>query len=193
MSIEHPLTTPLIQENPLALRVLGLCPALAITNSLTSALIMSAALTVVLILSNTIISLVRKLLPSSVRLIVQITVDAPFWRTPWFAALVVAAVALGAGELGSVARLGSQQAARPGSPPAARGASAPFAVICTSRLACNWACPWIQVTPLDLNSCSMPWVRSATTFSLRAIMASRSSSTPAPGIPWVASAWRVSV
>jgi Na+-transporting NADH:ubiquinone oxidoreductase subunit D len=72
----HPLTTPLINENPLALRVLGLCPALAITNSLTSALVMSAALTVVLIISNTTISLVRKLLPSSVRLIVQITVIA---------------------------------------------------------------------------------------------------------------------
>jgi Na+-transporting NADH:ubiquinone oxidoreductase subunit D len=76
MSVQHPLTTPLIKENPLALRVLGVCPALAITNSLTSALIMSAALTVVLILSNTIVSLVRTLLPSSVRLIVQITVIA---------------------------------------------------------------------------------------------------------------------
>ena len=76
MSVQHPLTTPLIKENPLALRVLGLCPALAITNSMTSALIMSAALTVVLVISNTTISLVRKLLPSSVRLIVQITVIA---------------------------------------------------------------------------------------------------------------------
>lgn len=76
MSYGHPLTNPLIRENPLALRVLGLCPALAITNSLTSALIMSAALTVVLLVSNTTISLVRKLLPSSVRLIVQITVIA---------------------------------------------------------------------------------------------------------------------
>jgi Na+-transporting NADH:ubiquinone oxidoreductase subunit D len=76
MSVQHPLTTPLIKENPLALRVLGLCPALAITNSMTSALVMSAALTVVLVISNTTISLVRKLLPSSVRLIVQITVIA---------------------------------------------------------------------------------------------------------------------
>ena len=76
MSTQHPLITPLIKENPLALRVLGLCPALAITNSLTSALVMSAALTVVLVISNTTISLVRKLLPSSVRLIVQITVIA---------------------------------------------------------------------------------------------------------------------
>jgi Na+-transporting NADH:ubiquinone oxidoreductase subunit D len=76
MSEQHPLTTPFLKENPLALRVLGLCPALAITNSLTSALVMSAALTVVLIISNTTVSLVRKLLPSSVRLIVQITVIA---------------------------------------------------------------------------------------------------------------------
>ena len=75
-SVKQTLTTPLIKENPLALRVLGLCPALAITNSLTSALVMSAALTVVLIISNTTISLVRNLLPSSVRLIVQITVIA---------------------------------------------------------------------------------------------------------------------
>ena len=76
MSMQHPLTTPLIKENPLALRVLGLCPALAITNSLTSALIMSAALTVVLVIPNAIISMVRNLLPSSVRLIVQITIIA---------------------------------------------------------------------------------------------------------------------
>jgi len=76
MTQKNPLTTPLIEENPVALRVLGLCPALAITNSLTSALIMSAALTVVLMMSNATISLVRNLLPSSVRLIVQITVIA---------------------------------------------------------------------------------------------------------------------
>jgi Na+-transporting NADH:ubiquinone oxidoreductase subunit D len=76
MSIQQPLTTPLVKENPLALRVLGLCPALAITNSLTSALVMSAALTVVLVISNATVSLVRNLLPSSVRLIVQITVIA---------------------------------------------------------------------------------------------------------------------
>ena len=76
MSTQHPLITPLIKENPLALRVLGLCPALAITNSLTSSLIMSASLTVVLVITNTIISLMRKLLPSSVRLIVQITIIA---------------------------------------------------------------------------------------------------------------------
>jgi Na+-transporting NADH:ubiquinone oxidoreductase subunit D len=76
MAPKHPLTTPLIRENPVTLNVLGVCAALAITNSLTSSLIMSAALTTVLVLSNLTISLVRNLLPSSVRLIVQITVIA---------------------------------------------------------------------------------------------------------------------
>jgi len=76
MSGKHPLTTPLIKENPVTLNVLGVCAALAITNSLTNSLVMSAALTSVLVLSNASISLVRRLLPSSVRLIVQITVIA---------------------------------------------------------------------------------------------------------------------
>ena len=76
MSGKHPLTTPLIKENPVTLNVLGVCAALAITNSLTNSLVMSAALTSVLVLSNASISLVHRLLPSSVRLIVQITVIA---------------------------------------------------------------------------------------------------------------------
>jgi Na+-transporting NADH:ubiquinone oxidoreductase subunit D len=76
MSSKERLTAPLIRENPLTLNVLGVCAALAITNSLTNSLVMSAALTTVLIVSNTTISLVRRLLPSSVRLIVQITVIA---------------------------------------------------------------------------------------------------------------------
>ena len=76
MSSSQTFITPLLKENPVTLHVLGICSALAITNSLTSSLIMSAALTTVLILSNTAISLVRNYLPSSVRLIVQITIIA---------------------------------------------------------------------------------------------------------------------
>ena len=76
MAQKNPLTTPLISENPIALNVLGVCSALAITNSLTNSLVMSAALTAVLVISNATISLLRHLLPSSVRLIVQITVIA---------------------------------------------------------------------------------------------------------------------
>jgi Na+-transporting NADH:ubiquinone oxidoreductase subunit D len=70
------LLAPLLKENPVTLHVLGICSALAITNSVTSSLIMSVALTTVLVLSNTAISLVRHFLPSSVRLIVQITIIA---------------------------------------------------------------------------------------------------------------------
>ena len=76
MSMKHPLTDPLIKENPITLNVLGICSALAITNSVTNSLVMSAALTVVLVISNATISAVRGLLPSTVRLIVQITVIA---------------------------------------------------------------------------------------------------------------------
>ncbi len=76
MSVKHPLTDPLIKENPITLNVLGICSALAITNSLTNSLVMSAALTVVLVISNATISALRRLLPSSVRLIVQITIIA---------------------------------------------------------------------------------------------------------------------
>ena len=76
MAGKETFTAPLIDKNPVTLHVLGICSALAITNSLTSSLIMSVALTTVLILSNMAISLVRKHLPSSVRLIVQITIIA---------------------------------------------------------------------------------------------------------------------
>ena len=76
MSAKQTFITPLLNENPVTLHVLGICSALAITNSLTSSLIMSVALTTVLIFSNMAISLVRNYLPSSVRLMVQITIIA---------------------------------------------------------------------------------------------------------------------
>jgi len=70
------LLNPLLDENPVTLQVLGICSALAITNSLYSALIMSLALTSVLAFSNVAISLIRHHLPNSVRIIVQMTVIA---------------------------------------------------------------------------------------------------------------------
>lgn len=76
MSSMQTLTTPLLRQNPVTLHVLGICSALAITNSLTSSLIMSVALTAVLVMSNTAISAVRHYLPSSIRLLVQITIIA---------------------------------------------------------------------------------------------------------------------
>ena len=76
MSLKQSLLTPLLKENPVTLHVLGICAALAITNSLTSSLIMSAAMTIVLVISNATISMIRKHLPGSVRIIVQITIIA---------------------------------------------------------------------------------------------------------------------
>jgi len=58
------LTRPLLDENPVTLQVLGICSALAITNSLYSALIMSLCLSSVLAFSNVSISLIRRQLPN---------------------------------------------------------------------------------------------------------------------------------
>jgi Na+-transporting NADH:ubiquinone oxidoreductase subunit D len=76
MQARTALTSPLIDNNPVTLQVLGICSALAITNSLSSALIMSMAVTSVLAFSNVTISAIRRHLPNSVRLIVQVTVIA---------------------------------------------------------------------------------------------------------------------
>jgi len=76
MALQNSFMAPLIRENPVTFHVLGICAALAITNSLTSSLIMSVAMTTVLVISNAAISLIRKHLPASVRIIVQITIIA---------------------------------------------------------------------------------------------------------------------
>lgn len=74
--VRETLLKPLINENPVTLQVLGICSALAITNALYSALVMSLALTSVLVFSNVAISLIRHHLPSSVRIIIQVTIIA---------------------------------------------------------------------------------------------------------------------
>jgi Na+-transporting NADH:ubiquinone oxidoreductase subunit D len=70
------LLGPIIDSNPIALHVLGICSALAITTKLETALVMSLALTVVCAFSNLFISLIRNQIPSSVRIIVQMTIIA---------------------------------------------------------------------------------------------------------------------
>lgn len=76
MSMIRHVTAPLIDRNPVTLQILGICSALAVTTSLTTALTMSVALTVVLCASAAIISAVRRHIPSSIRLIIQITIIA---------------------------------------------------------------------------------------------------------------------
>lgn len=70
------LTRPLVAENPVTLQILGICSALAVTTSLQTALVMSAALTGVLVLSSATLSLIRRHIPGVIRLIVQIVVIA---------------------------------------------------------------------------------------------------------------------
>ncbi len=70
------LTEPLIRQNPVTLQILGICSALAVTTSLATALTMSVSLTVVLTLSAVIISLIRRHIPDTIRLIVQIVIVA---------------------------------------------------------------------------------------------------------------------
>ena len=70
------LFDPLINLNPIAVQVLGVCSALAVTSKLETAIVMSIALTVVTGFSNLAISLIRDYIPSSVRIIIQLTVIA---------------------------------------------------------------------------------------------------------------------
>ena len=67
---------PLIDNNPITLQVLGVCSALAVTTNMMAALIMSIALTTVTAFSSAIISSIRNHLPSSIRIIVQMTIIA---------------------------------------------------------------------------------------------------------------------
>ena len=76
MSARQTVLDPLLNKNPVLLQVLGICSALAITNSVLTSLIMSLALTTVLAFSNVSISLIRNHLPNSVRIIVQMTIIA---------------------------------------------------------------------------------------------------------------------
>ena len=65
---------PLVDNNPISKQVLGICSALAVTVKLEQAVVMTLALTFVVTMSNVIISILRNYIPSSVRIIVQLTV-----------------------------------------------------------------------------------------------------------------------
>ncbi|PHQ84860.1 MAG: NADH:ubiquinone reductase (Na(+)-transporting) subunit D [Thalassobium sp.] len=70
------LTEPLIKQNPVTLQILGICSALAVTTTLATALTMSVSLTVVITLGAGIISVIRRHIPDTIRLIVQIVIIA---------------------------------------------------------------------------------------------------------------------
>ena len=70
------LFDPVVDNNPITLQVLGVCSALAVTVKLVPALIMCIALTFVITCSSAIISLVRRHIPTNIRIIVEITIIA---------------------------------------------------------------------------------------------------------------------
>ena len=76
MSKNTIFSDPIISNNPITRQVLGICSALAVTVKADSAIVMAFALTFVLVMSNTIISLLRKKIPSNIRIIVQLTIIA---------------------------------------------------------------------------------------------------------------------
>jgi len=70
------LSDPLSDNNPITLQVLGICSALAVTVQVPTALVMSAAVVFVLTISNVTISLLRNMIPSKIRIIVELAVVA---------------------------------------------------------------------------------------------------------------------
>jgi len=70
------LLDPLVDNNPITLQVLGICSALAVTSQLTTALIMSLALTAVTACSSAGIAFIRQHVPSSIRIIAQMVIIA---------------------------------------------------------------------------------------------------------------------
>ena len=70
------LSDPLNDENPITVQALGVCSALAITVQLKPAIVMAISVMVVLAVANVLISLMRKLIPSRIRIIVQLVVIA---------------------------------------------------------------------------------------------------------------------
>ncbi|NNE07785.1 MAG: NADH:ubiquinone reductase (Na(+)-transporting) subunit D [Gemmatimonadetes bacterium] len=75
-STKSVLFGPIFENNPIALQVLGICSALAVTTKLDTVLVMSAAVIFVIAFSNAAVSLIRNQIPSSIRIIVQMTIIA---------------------------------------------------------------------------------------------------------------------
>lgn len=75
-TMKETLLTPVFKENPIALQVLGVCSALAVTSSLQVTVVMCIALTTVTAFSNLSISMIRQHIPGNIRIIVQMIIIA---------------------------------------------------------------------------------------------------------------------
>ena len=75
-TVKDTLTGPIFKNNPIALQILGICSALGVTSSLKVTLVMCLALTLVTAFSSLLISSIRKQIPGSIRIIVQMVIIA---------------------------------------------------------------------------------------------------------------------
>lgn len=76
MSVKKVLFRPIFEDNPIALQILGICSALAVTTKMEAVMVMSVAVVIVCALSNLFVSLIRNHVPNSIRIIVQMTIIA---------------------------------------------------------------------------------------------------------------------
>lgn len=74
--IKDVLYSPIFENNPIALQILGICSALAVTSSLKVTIVMALSVTIVTGFSNFFVSLVRNQIPGSIRIIVQMVIIA---------------------------------------------------------------------------------------------------------------------
>jgi Na+-transporting NADH:ubiquinone oxidoreductase subunit D len=74
--VKEVLYSPIFENNPIALQILGICSALAVTSSLSVTLVMCISVIAVTAFSNLFVSLVRNFIPSSIRIIVQMVIIA---------------------------------------------------------------------------------------------------------------------
>ena len=74
--VKDTLLEPIIANNPVALQILGICSALAVTSSMKVAFVMCLALTTVAAFANLFVSIIRNHIPNSIRIIVQMTIIA---------------------------------------------------------------------------------------------------------------------
>lgn len=76
ISLPERLSRPLLTDNPVTVQVLGLCSALAVSSSLRPALIMAMSVIAVMLFSSVSVSLLRQIMPRSIRLILEVTLIA---------------------------------------------------------------------------------------------------------------------
>ncbi|TRC58231.1 NADH:ubiquinone reductase (Na(+)-transporting) subunit D [Mannheimia haemolytica] len=70
------LLSPIVDNNPIALQILGICSALAVTTQLQTAVVMAIAVSLVTAFSSMFISMIRNYIPNSIRIIVQMAIIA---------------------------------------------------------------------------------------------------------------------